>query len=171
MHIDNKSEIIDFHFGKAFIAQHTGIIDQHINAAISVHGLLNHIVDTGIVGHAGAIGDGFATGFFDFSDHGFCRLGRAARTVHSAAQIIDHDFCTSASKFQRMALAKTAACSGYDDHLIGKIQTHNESPPKKKSALLCMMGLKGSRRFQRLSQVRLLCRSKAVGGQSGGLGQ
>ena len=44
-----------------------------------------------------------------------------------------------------MALAKTAASAGYDDHLIGKIN-ENEIL-EKKSALLCMMGRKGSNAF------------------------
>ena len=71
MHIDNKSEVVNFHFRKAFVAQHTGIIDQHINAAISVHCLFNHIIDTGIIRYAGPIGDGFTTGFLDLRDHRF----------------------------------------------------------------------------------------------------
>ena len=57
----------------AGLPHHTGIIDQHINAAISVHGLRNHIINARIIGNAGAIGDGFATGGFDFSNNGFSR--------------------------------------------------------------------------------------------------
>ena len=61
MHVHHRVEVVHLHLGEALVAQDAGVGDQDVDAAPGVHRLLDHMLDAGIVGDGGAVGDGLAT--------------------------------------------------------------------------------------------------------------
>ena len=51
MHRHHGVEILDLHFGEALVAQDAGIGDQNVDPAPLIHGLLDEVGNTGVVGH------------------------------------------------------------------------------------------------------------------------
>ena len=129
MHRHHGVEILDLHFGEALVAQDAGIGDQNVDPAPLIHGLLDEVGNTGVVGHRGAIGDGFTASRLDLRHHGFGRGGGAAGAIHRAAQIVDHHLGAARGKLKRVGAAKTPARTG--DNCDFAVKTNGHGSPRK----------------------------------------
>jgi hypothetical protein len=117
MHRHHRLEILQLHLAEALVAQDAGIGDQDVDAAERVHGLLDQIGHTGVIGDRAAIGDGFAAGGLDLGHHFFRRFGIAAAAVQRSTQIVDHNLGAAPRQLQRMTAAQSAASPGDDGDL------------------------------------------------------
>ncbi len=124
MDIHHRLEILQFHFGEAFVAQDAGIGDQDIDPAEGIHGLFDQMGHAGIVADRGAIGDGFAARRLDFGDHRFGSRAIAAGAVERAAQIVDHHLGAAPRQFEGVAAAQPTARAGDNGDLTVEANGH-----------------------------------------------
>ncbi len=127
VNVDDEGEILCAHLGKGLVAQHTGIVDQHMDAAPLLLGVGNHLIHLLGIGDRGTIGHRGAAGLFDFLDDLRGHVGSAGAIARSA-QIVDHDLGAAPSELERVFAAQAAACAGDDGYLVLEIDGHAGSP-------------------------------------------
>ena len=113
MNFDDEAKVVERHLHKAFVAQDTGVVDQNIDAAPFVHGLLDHVFNLSVVSNVGAMANCLTTCGFDFRNDRICIGGFAALV----AKVIYDDFCTTFCECQRVTPTQTLASSCDDGHL------------------------------------------------------
>jgi hypothetical protein len=62
VHVHHQPEILQRHLGEALVAQDAGVVDQDVDPAPGVHGLLHHGLHGRKVGDRRAVGQRLATG-------------------------------------------------------------------------------------------------------------
>jgi len=122
----HRVEVGDLHLGEALVAKNSRIGDQDVDAAIGIHGLLDELGDTSIVGNRGAVGDRRAARSRDLRHDLLRRFRAAARAVHRSAQIVDDDLRAALGEIKRMAAPQPPARAGDDDDLAVKTNGHGK---------------------------------------------
>ncbi len=119
VHVQHQPEIFQGALGETLVTQDAGVVDQDIDPAPLVHGLLDHGLDL-VVGDIGAVGDGLATGCTNLGDHIVGVLQFAARV----RKIVNQYFRAAFGECQRVAAAEPAACAGNDGYLAIHSDSH-----------------------------------------------
>lgn len=88
---------------------HAGVVDDNVELAKVLDGLLKELGDLGGFGDVGLDGDGATTGLLNLGDCGQRRLGRAG--------IVDHDGSTTLREGFGKARTKTTAGTGDEGDL------------------------------------------------------
>jgi len=130
VHVQHQAEIRQVHLGKGLVAQDACIVDQNVDTAPGVDGLLHHGLHSLIVGHRGAIGQGLAASGTNLVHHGLGRTHRTAAAVHLAAQIVDQHLGAARGQQQGMFATQSAAGTGHNGYTTLEIQTHTFIPAK-----------------------------------------
>jgi hypothetical protein len=124
VHLHHGAEIGDVHLREGLVAQDSRVVDEDIDPAPGVDGLLHHGLHRGKVGHRGAVGQGFAPGGADLVHHRLRRRDRAARAVHRAPEVVDHHPGPAGGQGQRMLTSQAAAGAGHDGHAAVELNAH-----------------------------------------------
>jgi hypothetical protein len=111
--LDDEAKIIEWHLHKAFVAQDPGVVNQNVDAAPFLHGLLDHVFNLGIVSNVSAMANRLTTSGFNFRDYCICIRGFTA----IVAKVIYNDSCTTFCERQRVTSTQTLARSRDDGHL------------------------------------------------------
>ncbi|MNE41434.1 hypothetical protein D3C81_373060 [compost metagenome] len=88
------------------VAQHSGVVDQHMHFAERRERGVDDALGTGQAGNVVTVGNGLATTGADLAGHRLRRLG---------TDIVDHHLGALGAECQRISAAQSAACTG-DDH-------------------------------------------------------
>jgi hypothetical protein len=102
---------------KCTIAPHAGDVDDAVDLAERVDGLLHHALRGLEVGDAVTVDHGLAAGSGDFVAD-FLGWGRVAATiaVHGSAEVVDYHFCTFGGGEFRHLRADATASAGHQHH-------------------------------------------------------
>ena len=120
MDVQHDFDVSDLHLGKRLVAEDACVGDEDVDPAERVHGLFDHVLDAGVVGHGRTVGDCLAAHSLDFFDNLVCSAGRSARTVHGASEIVDDHLGAAACEFEGVLPAQAAAGACHDGHLAVK---------------------------------------------------
>ncbi|MNP40095.1 hypothetical protein D3C76_1337050 [compost metagenome] len=134
-------DVGQFHLAEGLVTQDAGVVDQHVDAAEGLEGLLDQGLDLLVVGDVGAVGDGGAAGLADFLDHGQRGFGRAAGAVTAAAEIVDHYLGAALGEFQGVDAAQAVAGAGDDGYAVIETNGHGVAPHE---SCLCRDGSRSS---------------------------
>jgi hypothetical protein len=128
VHLDDLVPVLVIHLVEHLVAQDAGRIDDRVQAAEGVLGLLDHTPDGGHGGDAVGVGHGFAAGGLDFVGR---LLGRTCvafvTAADAAAQVVDDDLGALARRQQGALLADAAGGAGDQNNLALKY-AHGGSP-------------------------------------------
>ncbi len=114
VHVDDGVPVGLLHLEDHPISQDAGVVDEDVEPAEGVHGLLDHGFGVVEVGNVATVHDRLAAHALDLVHDGLCRADVAAGPVDVAAQIVHHDLCALGSEHQRM-LPSDAATGSRDD--------------------------------------------------------
>ncbi len=117
VHGDDHVPVLLAHLVEDDVAQDAGDVDDTVDAAERVDGLLDHALSRLVVGDAVAIDHGLATGGGDFVAD-LLRRGRVAGTsaIDRSAQIVDHHLGALFGGELRHLRANATASAGHQHH-------------------------------------------------------
>ena len=124
VNVHHGAEIVQRHLHECLVAQDAGIVDQDIDAAPTFLDVGDHLFHSRHVGDAGAIGHGFAAERGDFIHNGLRRRERRARTIASAAEIVDDHLGATPRQIKRIGPAQAAAGTGNNGNTPFKADGH-----------------------------------------------
>jgi hypothetical protein len=123
VHVDHGVPLGFGHVDDHTVAQDAGVVDEHVQIAERIDGLLHHALRTVPIGDVVAVDDGLATHRLDLVDdlHGGTEV--AALAVHVAAEVVDDDLGAFSREQQRVCAAQAARRAG-DDRDASVERTH-----------------------------------------------
>ncbi|MCY1544696.1 hypothetical protein D9M68_805950 [compost metagenome] len=102
---------------ESLITQDTGVVDQHIDAAEDVEGVLNDFL---AIGHRIMVGHSSTTGGADFLDHSIRSRGIGAFAMGAAAKVVHHHLGAMLGEQQSVGAAEATTSTGDDHDLVLK---------------------------------------------------
>ena len=130
VHRQHRVQFFLTHIEDHAVAQDAGVVDDDIEPAEGIDGLLDHLLAGGEVGHVGVVGGRLAAGLLDLRDDLLCRRLLAAFAGGCAAEVVDDDGRAFRREQQRLALTDTAAGARHDRHAV--LQSISQwSPPSE----------------------------------------
>ena len=127
--VDDDVPLLFGHVEDHPVAQDAGVVDQDVQPAEVVQGLLYHPLAGGHVGDRVVVGDGVAAGVLDRGHH---LVGRRRLTVQfaalRAAVVVDHHPRALGSQQERMSASDPASGAGHNRDAAVKSITHLAGP-------------------------------------------
>ena len=95
MNIEHQLEIVETALAETFISQDTGVVNEDINAAPTLHGFSHHVLHLLEVSNVRTMRHCLSTSRLDFSHHSLRGRATAAATIDCTTKIIDNNLCTA----------------------------------------------------------------------------
>ncbi len=129
VHVENLVKVGKRALGKTCIAQDAGVVDEDVHPTPALDRARDHVRDLRGVAHVGAVRDRCTAGRDDLVRDALRRLGRATRTVHVAAEVVDDDLGAPRRQGQRVRAAQAGARTGNDGDATVETYTHDRGRP------------------------------------------
>jgi hypothetical protein len=116
VHLDHGVPLGLGHVDQHAIAEDAGVVDEHVDLAEGLDPGRNQLLGPRPVADVVGIGHGVPARGGDLVDHLLRRAGVAARAVHGATEVVDHDAGPLGGQQEGVLAADAAACAGHDGH-------------------------------------------------------
>src|SRR5262249_17189858 len=96
------------------VAQDAGVVHEHVELAVGLDGLVDHVLGAVPARDVVAVGHRFAASLLDGLDHFVGRTGVRAAAVDLGAEVVDDHLRAVRGQHDRVLAADAAACAGHD---------------------------------------------------------
>jgi hypothetical protein len=116
VHLDHRIPLVLGHIRQHAVAQDAGIVDEDIEPAEGVDGLLDHGLRALPIAYIGRIGDSRAAGLLDGVHYGRGCSCIGARAIDAGADVVDHDLGAMGRKQEGVLASESSPGPRHDGH-------------------------------------------------------